>query len=640
MAAPIPCSTFMRMRHRRGCPAVAAGVAAAVGVVRSLPRPRPSGRSRRRPTSSRATSRTSRSTATAASSSARRPRSSPKPPRRSCGRSLAGADGTLWAGSGNEGKVLQDRARRQGHHVLRRRRARSARARAGAGRRPLRRDVARRQDLPGRRRRHVEDVLRSRRQVHLGARGRSRRQRSSPPPATRASSTRSRPTARARSSTRPTPPTSCRSRSTQTGELLAGTESPGRVFRIDAAGKAFVLLDSPYREIHALQGGRRRHDLRRRRERATQPAERSTGPTRPPRAAAAAGRRRLDRDHRDHRRRRQSSSSITPVDRPAPSRRADRGAIYRIRAGRPVGHRLGDRRGLAVRPADRAGRQPAGRHRHGGQDLPRRRRSGARDAAGARRGAAGHGAPARRRRGRIIGATSNPGKVFALSTDAAARGTYESDVRDAGTVATWGVIRWRATRGARAGRRSSRAPATPRRRTKPGARGRSPTPTPTASRSRSPNARYLQWSAVLSAEKATGADPDVGDRRLPAAQSAAGGGVDHRPPARRRVPAAVLDRRARDRRVRGQHLRRPPRPDPGQRPARRCRRPRRSAAGSIRRGCRRSSGRRRTTTTIACSTTSLYRREGETAWKAAEARRSGTRSSSGTRPRCPTAPTS
>ena len=28
------------------------------------------------------------------------------------------------------------------------------------------------------------------------------------------------------------------------GQLLAGTESPGRLFRIDRAGKAFLLLDS------------------------------------------------------------------------------------------------------------------------------------------------------------------------------------------------------------------------------------------------------------------------------------------------------------------------------------------------------------------------------------------------------------
>ena len=39
---------------------------------------------------------------------------------------------------------------------------------------------------------------------------------------------------------------------TKNGDLIAGTESPGRVFRIDATGKAFVLLDSPFREIHAV----------------------------------------------------------------------------------------------------------------------------------------------------------------------------------------------------------------------------------------------------------------------------------------------------------------------------------------------------------------------------------------------------
>ena len=36
--------------------------------------------------------------------------------------------------------------------------------------------------------------------------------------------------------------------------------------------------------------------------------------------------------------------------------------------------------------------------------------------------------------GRIIAATSNPGKVFSLGVTRAATGTYDSDVRDAGTV--------------------------------------------------------------------------------------------------------------------------------------------------------------------------------------------------------------
>ena len=37
------------------------------------------------------------------------------------------------------------------------------------------------------------------------------------------------------------------------GHLLVGTESPGRLFRLDANGKPFVLLDSPYNEIHTLK---------------------------------------------------------------------------------------------------------------------------------------------------------------------------------------------------------------------------------------------------------------------------------------------------------------------------------------------------------------------------------------------------
>ena len=37
------------------------------------------------------------------------------------------------------------------------------------------------------------------------------------------------------------------------GQLLAGTESPGRVFRIDPTGKPFVILDSSFNEIRTLR---------------------------------------------------------------------------------------------------------------------------------------------------------------------------------------------------------------------------------------------------------------------------------------------------------------------------------------------------------------------------------------------------
>jgi hypothetical protein len=46
------------------------------------------------------------------------------------------------------------------------------------------------------------------------------------------------------------------------------------------------------------------------------------------------------------------------------------------------------------------------------------------------------------RNGQVLFATSNPGKLFRLSATRAERGTFTSEVRDAQTVATWGVIKW------------------------------------------------------------------------------------------------------------------------------------------------------------------------------------------------------
>src|SRR5580765_2805406 len=37
------------------------------------------------------------------------------------------------------------------------------------------------------------------------------------------------------------------------GNVIAGTESPGKVVRIDATGKGFVLLDTPFQEIRSLR---------------------------------------------------------------------------------------------------------------------------------------------------------------------------------------------------------------------------------------------------------------------------------------------------------------------------------------------------------------------------------------------------
>jgi hypothetical protein len=161
----------------------------------------------------------------------------------------AGADGTLWAGTGNEGKVLKvgkdgkmttffDAAELEardrggtagGLYVATSPMARFTASPLMAARRPFR----------------------SRGQAHLVARPRSPGNLFAAQ-ATRAPSTRSHPTDRALASTKRTQPTSSRSRLLVRG-ADCGTESPGRVFRIDTAGKAFVLLDSPFKEIHAAR---------------------------------------------------------------------------------------------------------------------------------------------------------------------------------------------------------------------------------------------------------------------------------------------------------------------------------------------------------------------------------------------------
>ncbi len=57
--------------------------------------------------------------------------------------------------------------------------------------------------------------------------------------------------------------------------------------------------------------------------------------------------------------------------------------------------------------------------------------------------AAGHGF-AEDRAGRLLVATSNPGRILRVTAGTRAKGTYLSDVKDTSTVATWGAIRWRA----------------------------------------------------------------------------------------------------------------------------------------------------------------------------------------------------
>jgi sugar lactone lactonase YvrE len=293
------------------------------------------------------------------------------------------------------------------------------------------------------------------------------------------------------------------------GQLLAGTEAPGRLFRIDRAGKAFLLLDSTFQEIHAIRldpqsniyvaalsgrpttGGSQGAPGGGPSE---QPAPTSTGrepvPTVTTEVTAIAI---VDTG---------SSSSSTAETAAREERRSGRGAIYRIKpdglwdivwesADESPYDLMFDAQGALVVGTGRTGKlfslsgDPA--------SATLLMEAAAQQVTGFARDA----------KGNIYYATSNPGKIFRLSPERSAEGSYTSTVRDAQTVANWGTLSWRAT-------------------TPPGSRvdiftrsGNTATPDdtwsawtgpyqhPAGEKITSPNARYLQWKAVLAGKPAS-----------------------------------------------------------------------------------------------------------------------------------------
>ena len=286
------------------------------------------------------------------------------------------------------------------------------------------------------------------------------------------------------------------------GQLLAGTESPGRVFRLDASGKPFVLLDSRYNEIHTVRvdsggniyvaavGGRGLGGGDR-------------GPAPAPSAPAPAP---LTPN---------VSTEITvvavgdavvttsPQGAPAPSGRggvSPAGALYRIlpdgawdllwesRADTPYDVAV-DADGSILVATGNSGKI----FRLAGDPFQPTliARANAQQVTGL----------LQQSEGRVLIATSNPGKLLRLAAARADRGTYTSAVRDAQTVALWGTLKWQSLTPA-----GSRLEISTR-------SGNTNTPDETwsdwsqaytdseGSTITSPRARYLQWRATLIAGK-------------------------------------------------------------------------------------------------------------------------------------------
>jgi hypothetical protein len=289
---------------------------------------------------------------------------------------------------------------------------------------------------------------------------------------------------------------------TKSGELIAGTESPGRVFRIDATGKAFVLLESPYREIHALRIGADGSIY----AAAVSATASAGGADRPADISPVdAGRSVVPSVSTEITGMTVVEGGMSSTSTPATARtprRAGRGAIYRVRTDGlwDTVWETGEDAPYDLVVED-GGTLLVGTGTEG--KIFRLSGNPARATLLARATARQVTALLREPSGRIVGATSNPGKVFALSSSPARRGSYQSDVRDAGTVASWGAIRWRSS--GRAGQvqivtRSGNT-ATP---DETWSAWSKPYTIAEGQPIGSPNARYLQWKATISSDGADG----------------------------------------------------------------------------------------------------------------------------------------
>ncbi|MFL6286415.1 MAG: hypothetical protein ACJ74Q_25025 [Pyrinomonadaceae bacterium] len=112
-------------------------------------------------------------------------------------------------------------------------------------------------------------------------------------------------------------------------------------------------------------------------------------------------------------------------------------------------------------------------------------------------------------RGReVFAASSNQGKLFRLATDAVAEGAYESPVRDAKFVATWGRVWWRGRGQVELQTRSGNT----ERPDMTWSDWSAPYRDPAGAAVASPRARFIQWRAVL--RSAQGADARLEDVSL------------------------------------------------------------------------------------------------------------------------------
>jgi sugar lactone lactonase YvrE len=297
------------------------------------------------------------------------------------------------------------------------------------------------------------------------------------------------------------------------GQLLVGTGSPGRVFRVDTTGKGFLLLDTSYQEIHSIrvdakgvifaaaQSGRQA-------QQSDSPAEIVAPP--PPTPAIPNVSTEI--------------TSIAVIDVPVASSssqsggpaRDDRkptGAVYRVqpdglwdelwtsREDAPYDLSLESDGSVLIATG------PKGKlFRLSGNPMR---------ALLLTRVPSQQATMLARVAERTFVATANPGLLMSISSTRALRGTYESEVKDAQTVATWGVLAWRASSPTGAQVQLFTRSGNTRTPDEAWSDWSGPYQNANGSPITSPKARFLQWRAVLSAKSETPVLTSVTSAYLP-----------------------------------------------------------------------------------------------------------------------------
>ena len=210
------------------------------------------------------------------------------------------------------------------------------------------------------------------------------------------------------------------------GRLLAGAGSPGHLFRIDADGEAFVLLDSGREEIVSI---RESDDGVMLVTAAGQPSETAGGASSPGAVASAAT---------------AATAVISASSAGGTGNAGPGGAVYRI-APDGVWDIVWD--STEATPYDAVHDAGGGIVIGTGPDGKLFRVVGEPPTTTLLTTAEAQQVTgfATEPDGRIAWTTANPGAVYRMAPTLAGTGSYLSAVHDAETIATWGVIRWRAT---------------------------------------------------------------------------------------------------------------------------------------------------------------------------------------------------